>query len=119
MIHILHHQTDDIIGWISQVKGVDSHQQSITNEETYNFIVSVDEPFSGVLTSRSRILIPSEEGDYREFIINHTYENTANRTKEVYCIGSFVDIRKSKVITPQVMDGQTVETACSYVLDGL
>lgn len=118
MIHILHHQKDEIINWINHVKS-DNHENSIENDEKYNFIVSVDEPGAGDVGSRSRILIPGEEGDYREFIVNYTFERTANMEKEVYTRGSFIDIGKLKHISPQVLDAQTIQTAAGMVLSGL
>ncbi|WLR54829.1 phage tail spike protein [Mesobacillus subterraneus] len=118
MIHILHHQKDEIINWINHVKS-DNHENSIENDEKYNFIVSVDESGAADVGSRSRILIPGEEGDYREFIVDYTFERTAYMEKEVYTKGSFIDIRKSKIISPQVLDGQTIQTAGGMVLSGL
>lgn len=118
MIHILHHQTDQIVGWVTRVK-TDSHQNTITNEETYDFTLSVNEMGADEITSRSRILIPGEEGDFREFIVDYIYENTATMEKQVYSKGSFVDIRKSKIISPQVLDAQTIQTAAGLVLSGL
>ncbi len=118
MIHILNHQTDKIEGWVNHVIE-DSHQHSIKNEETYDFHVSVDEKDADKLTNRARLLIPSEEGDYREFIVDYPYEHTATKRKEVYSIGSFADLRKSKIIPPQVLDAQSIRTAANMVLDGL
>lgn len=117
MIHILHHQKDEIINWISHVKS-DNHENSIENDEKYNFIVSVNEPGADDLGSRSRILIPGEEGDYREFIVDYTYERTAYLEKEVYTKGSFIDIKKTKYLSPQVLEGQTIQTAAGLVLSG-
>ncbi|KON86614.1 hypothetical protein AF332_07140 [Sporosarcina globispora] len=118
MIHILHHQKDEIIGWISRVKQ-DSHKNSIQNEESYDFIASVNELAIDKISSRSRILIQGEEGDFREFIVDYIHERTASMEKQVYTKGSFYDIRKLKIIKPQTLDAQTIQTAAGLVLYGL
>lgn len=118
MIHILHHQTDELVGWISQVH-YDSHQNSLDNKETYDFKTSIFEPGADKISKRSRIIIPSEEGDYREFIVDETVELTSQETIEVYSTGSFMDLAKLKVIPAQTRDGETVLSAATYALDGL
>ncbi|UOE54915.1 phage tail spike protein [Cytobacillus oceanisediminis] len=119
MIHILHHQTDQIIGWLTKVIE-DSHQNGIKdNEDIYKFSVTVNEPDADKLNSLSRVLIPDEDGDYREFVINYTFEDTASMTKEVEAIGSFAEIRQSKIVSPQVLDSQSIQTAAGLVLSGL
>ncbi|WLR54282.1 phage tail spike protein [Mesobacillus subterraneus] len=118
MIHILHHQKDEIINWINHVKS-DNHENSIENEETYDFILSVNEPGAADIGSRTRLLIPGEEGDYREFIVDKTSERTAYMEKGVYSKGSFIDIKNLKYISPQVLDAQTIQTAAGMVLSGL
>ncbi|USK48862.1 hypothetical protein LIT38_20345 [Bacillus sp. CMF12] len=118
MIHILHHQKDEIVGWISRVKQ-DSHKNSIQNEESYDFIASVSEVDIEKISSRSRILIPDEEGDFREFIVDYIHDRTAAMEKQVYTKGSFYDIRKLKVIKPQTLEAQTIQTAAGLVLSGL
>ncbi|WP_285856889.1 phage tail spike protein [Mesobacillus subterraneus] len=115
MIHILHHQTDKITGWISIVKD-DSHQNSIKNEEVYKFKLLVNESGASEIAARSRILIPDEEADYREFVVSYINETTFSMEKEVEAKGSFVDIRKAKIISPQVLDAQTIQTAAGLVL---
>lgn len=119
MIHILSHQSDEIIGWIPSVLD-DVHSHGLdNNEETYEFTVHVTERDSDKLTSRARLLIPSEDGDFRELIIDFTEEQTYNMTKRVIAYGSFVDLRKLKVIAPQSITGQSVRTAANYVLADL
>src|SRR5690606_21792807 len=43
----------------------------------------------------------------------------ASNTKEIYSKGSFHDLRKSKIIKPQILEGQTVLTAATFVLTGI
>lgn len=118
MIHILDSNSDELIGWINAVKS-DSHKITIDNEETYEFIVPISEPGASLVDSRSRIIIPGEDGDYREFVVDYTYDRTTSKEKEVYAVGSFLDIRKLKIIKPQVRTKQTARRAAIYILDGL
>jgi phage minor structural protein len=118
MIHILHHNNDNIVGWISKVVH-DEHTQTIKNEETFDFRVHVDEPYVDQISNRTRLLIPAEDGDYREFIVDYIYDSTSSKIKEVNSKGSFVDLRKAKIIKPQVLEGQTIKTAGGMVLSGL
>lgn len=118
MIHILDHRTDEIVGWFNSVRQ-DVHKTTVDNEDTYEFIINNSDPNFNRIQSRMRILIPAEGRGYNEFIVNYYYDQTNNRTREVYCIGSFVDIRKLKIISPQVRTKQTAKTAARYILDGL
>lgn len=116
MIHILDHQTDSLVGWITKVNS-DTHQDTIKNQEVYNFIAPRNQPHAGLVSKRSRLIIPAEEGDYREFIVTSSKELTSSNTIEVYSSGSFIDLNKLVIVRPQVLDGQTVKTAASLVLD--
>ncbi|MCA1058122.1 hypothetical protein LCL96_04215 [Rossellomorea aquimaris] len=118
MIHLLHHQTDKIVGWISNVT-VDSHQLSITNEETFDFTVPFTEKGVEKLSEKRRIIIPSEDGDYREFIVEQSEEYTGSNSVEVKSIGSFIELKKLKWIPPQILEGQTAENAGKFILEGL
>ncbi|MGG3662105.1 phage tail spike protein [Bacillus gobiensis] len=117
MIHVLHHQTDDLVGWVDLVLE-DTHSRSL-NEETFDFIAPSDADGIDEIQGRSRILIPAEEGDYREFIVDKIYESRVSKQTEIYSIASYTDLQKSKVIAPAVQDGQTLESAAVFVLEGL
>ncbi|UII58124.1 hypothetical protein LS684_21110 (plasmid) [Cytobacillus spongiae] len=118
MIHILDYQTDEVVGWISNVK-TDSHKTAITNEETYDFIVPTSELGADKLTKKRKILIPSEEGDYREFIIQQSETYTTEKEMDIKTSGSFLELKKLKWIPPQVLEGQTVESSGTFILEGL
>src|SRR5690606_29587604 len=118
MIHILDQKTDKLGGWVDDPL-YDSHKSSISNEETYDFRLSTTEKGAELISERSRILIPSEEGDYREFIIHQTRELSSSHMKEVYSVGSFMDLDKLKIIRPQILEGQTIRTAGEFVLAGI
>jgi phage minor structural protein len=118
IIHILDHQNSEIVGWITKVS-YDSHQNSLDNEEKYEFTAPVTEEDVDKIQGRSRLLIPADEGDYREFIVYEKYDLTESGEVEVYSEASYYDLRKLKTIHPQVRDGQTVEAAGAFVLEGI
>jgi phage minor structural protein len=118
MIHILDYQTDEIVGWISNVK-TDSHRISITNEETYDLTVPTSEKDADKLTDKRKILIPSEEGGYREFIIHQVGTYTPEKEMDIKTSGSFLELKKLKWIPPQILEGQTVESSGTFILEGL
>jgi phage minor structural protein len=118
IIHILDHQNSEIVGWITSVS-YDSHQSSLDNDEKYEFIAPVTEENLDKIQGRSRLLIPADEGDYREFIVYEKIDLTKQGEVEVYSDASYYDLRKLKTIHPQVRDGQTVESAAEFVLEGI
>ncbi|MBP3950345.1 phage tail spike protein [Bacillus suaedae] len=118
MINVLHHQTDEIIGWINEVIE-DSHKNDLENTETYDFEVSTLTNHVDKIDKRSRLLIPGEDGDYHEFIVNETVELTEINVKEVYAIGSHQELDKLKIIAPETREGETVKSAGQFVLDGI
>ncbi|MBP1083509.1 phage tail spike protein [Bacillus capparidis] len=117
MIHVLHHQTDNLIGWVD-FAFEDTHSRSLNNE-TLDFIAPTDADDMDKIQGRSRLLIPAEEGDYREFIVDKIYESRVSKQTEIYSIASYTDLQKSKVIAPAERDGQTLESAADFVLEGL
>jgi phage minor structural protein len=118
IINILHHQRDEIIGWVSEVF-TDTHKHSITNEETYYFEAPSQMEDMDKIAKRNRLLIKGEDGEFREFIVHRTIDETTKGVKEVSSRGSFVDLNKLKWIVGQVRDGETVKSAAEYVLLGL
>ncbi|TYS87567.1 hypothetical protein FZC88_16390 [Rossellomorea aquimaris] len=118
IIHILDHQNSEIVGWITSVS-YDSHQSSLDNDEKYEFIAPVTEEDLDKIQGRSRLLIPADEGDYREFIVYEKIDLTKQGEVEIYSDASYYDLRKLKTIHPQVRDGQTVESAGEFVLEGI
>ncbi|WP_155669138.1 phage tail spike protein [Ornithinibacillus caprae] len=118
-IDVLHHQSDEIVDFYSNKKKKfwnDTHFSSLENYvEYFNFIVSYDN--SENVQQRNRVIIPGEDGDFREFIINESLKHEQN--KEVYTIASFVeDLKKDKTIEPQVFEGITVNTFLDTILLG-
>jgi phage minor structural protein len=117
MIHVLHHQTDDLVGWVDFALE-DTHSRSL-EEETFDFIAPTDVDGIDKIEGRSRLLIPAEEGDYREFIVDKIYEGRVSKKTEIYSVASYTDLQKSKVIAPVKREGDTVNSSAEFVLSGL
>ncbi|MDW0113758.1 phage tail spike protein [Sporosarcina saromensis] len=118
LIHILDSQSDKIIGTLDTSKGQVKEPimtRSIDNFHTFEMtgLVQFDK-----LTKRNRLLVQDADGFFNEFII--TYADQFKRTaKEVRSLGSFVDLQKAKVISPQDIDltGATPASALTAALD--
>ncbi|WP_286164872.1 MULTISPECIES: phage tail spike protein [Clostridia] len=82
----------------------DWHERSLNNlEETYELITWADMPFSEHLQDRNRLLVPDEDGTYREFIITipRKYRDGQRLVLEVTALASYLeDLTKAKVIEP-------------------
>lgn len=122
MIHILDYKTEKIVGTLENKQGAalfwkDVHKQSLKeNLETFDFFMQPNVEEAEYTSKRNRVIIPDEDGFFREFIIRQAYQT--NRVKEVYSLASYTDLEKQKIISPITMDGETINTAGSYVLQG-
>ncbi|MDQ0158955.1 phage tail spike protein [Alkalibacillus salilacus] len=107
-IHILDQQNDRILDVITEKHILeDVHKQSLKDTlETYNFTTFTNKQFSQFLEKRNRLIIPGEDGEYREFIIEETIKNL-NHQAEVYAKASYLEIKKQAIIYPQAFTGQT------------
>ncbi|MBS4535839.1 phage tail protein [Clostridium sp. D2Q-14] len=119
MLHVIDKQSDTIVDFYSNHKKLfwdDVHFSSLNNyEEYFNFKVLYDN--SEHLTSRNRVIIPDDDGYYREFIIDETLKD--KKVKRVYAKASFIDdLKKEKTIESKTYDGVTVNTFLDGVLDG-
>ncbi|MBO0962964.1 hypothetical protein J1P26_25235, partial [Neobacillus sp. MM2021_6] len=93
MIHIIDERTDDILAVLSEADFYnDEHFEDLKGVETFKFFMPANHTKAGFLTSRRRIVIPGEDGEFKEFILTEPY--LINNTKEFYTMGSFVDLRK-------------------------
>lgn len=118
IIHILDPNTDEIVGWITDVI-TDSHTQDLQGTEHYDFEGSVFSNGYDKIQNRSRLIIPSEDGDYREMVVWQYEDFTESLSREVTSHGSIKDIGRLKKIQKQYREGETVESAARYVLEGL
>src|SRR5690625_7016884 len=86
------------------------------NQETFNFIEPVNSKISEYLTKKNRVIIPVDDGFFREFIINESIQFKDGI--EVYTTASYVELKNDEPIAPITLNGQTVNTAMDYILNG-
>lgn len=122
MIHVLDVQTETILATLENKVDAalywnDVHEDTLkNNQETFDFTMLASVPAAEHVSKRNLIIIPDEDGHFREFIIRETYQ--FDRKKEVRCFASFVEIAKQKIIDPIVLEGQTIQTAANHILPG-
>ncbi|WP_078577446.1 phage tail spike protein [Salipaludibacillus agaradhaerens] len=120
-IHITDRQTDQILDVIAAEHILtNKHYKSLKDTlETFHFETFADMPFSNYLGKLHNIIIPDEDGKYIEFIIFETNKyrsEDGNLITEVYSSASHQLLKKSKVIEPQVLSGQTPSQAVAFAL---
>src|SRR5690606_23682896 len=116
VIHITDHQTDVILDTISDFWD-DTHLKQLNGVETFDFTTFSDESYSEHLADRNRIVIPGEDGEFLEFIIEEVIQSS-DRTKAIYANASYLELKKQKVIEPQTLSGQTTQSAVNFALSG-
>ncbi|UFU00374.1 hypothetical protein KO561_05355 [Radiobacillus kanasensis] len=119
-IHILDHQTDSILDTMDN-EGVnpfyqDNHIEVLDGEETFSFSTPKDIRAAQHLNKRNRVIIPGNNGSFREFIIY--YNDTINNEVEIRSLASYIELKKNKPIAPVTLNGQTVNSATDFVLSG-
>ncbi|MCR6105995.1 phage tail protein [Salipaludibacillus agaradhaerens] len=120
-IHITDGQTDQILDVIAaEYILTNKHYKSLKDTlETFHFETFADMSFSNYLGKLHNIIIPDEDGKYIEFVIFETnkYRNEDGvLITEVYSSASHQLLKKSKVIEPQVLLGQTPSQAVAFAL---
>src|SRR5690606_11255652 len=116
VIHITDHQTDVILDTISDFWD-DTHLKQLNGVETFDFTTFSDESYAEHLADRNRIVIPGEDGEFLEFIIEEVIQSS-DRTKAIYANASYLELKKQKVIEPQTLSGQTTQSAVNFALSG-
>lgn len=122
-IHITDGQSDEILDVITANYIIeDTHRQSLKdNLELYEFKTFADQSFSEYLGKKNRVIIPNEdENGYIEFVINEYIKRRGSDGLicEVYASASYLMLKKSKVINPQRLEGQTASTMAHFALQG-
>jgi phage minor structural protein len=120
MIHITDAKTDVIQAVITEENVLeDVHRQSLEDTlETFDFTVFGVEDFIPLLEKRNRVIIPDEDFGYREFIIEETikYRDGDEIFVEVYSVASYLELKKARVIEPQVLREYNVSAATAFAL---
>ncbi|UTR14094.1 hypothetical protein MM221_16115 [Salipaludibacillus sp. LMS25] len=120
-IHITDGQTDQILDVIAAEHILtNKHYKSLKDTlETFHFETFADMSFSNYLGKLHNIIIPDEDGKYIEFVIFETnkYRNEDGvLITEVYSSASHQLLKKSKVIEPQLLSGQTSSQVVDFAL---
>ncbi|RNC96263.1 phage tail spike protein [Lysinibacillus halotolerans] len=122
MIHITDGETGKILSFIPLGDfWNDIHSKSLKdNQETYDFTTFADKKYSEFLTDRNRIVIPDEDNNFIELIIENSREYRSNNAlyTQVYTTASYLQLKKAKVIEPQTFKDQTVSTIMAHTLAG-
>jgi phage minor structural protein len=119
-IYITDFKTDEIIATLENKEGEsalfwsDTHEDNLENEEIFDFVMQADIPESEKVADLNRVVIPDEDGFYREFIIRDTEQ--FDGIKSVKTNASYSYLKKAKVIYPTERLGETVNTSLDYIL---
>ncbi|MES9790711.1 phage tail spike protein [Priestia megaterium] len=116
MIHLLDYKTDNIVAFLDNQLQDAVHLRNMDLEETFRFEWPVNDTKAQYIVGRNRVVIPDDKTGYREFIINELDQGADSVI--AYCSASFLDLKKQKIISPQTLTGQTVNSAANWVLSG-
>jgi phage minor structural protein len=114
-IHITDAQTDDVLGVISDRFWDDLRVQNLEEgSETFDFKTMPELSETQFLRKRNRVIIPDEDGLYREYIIDeHGQELDA---VEVFTTASYLELARCKPIPAGTYPGHTPKTALELLL---
>ncbi|KQB91876.1 hypothetical protein GEPA3_3015 [Geobacillus sp. PA-3] len=122
MIHITDGKTDRILSIIDETEfWEDKHTKSLKDTlETFDFTTFANKSFSEYLAERNRVIIPDEDGEYIEFIIENTrkFHGADGLFIEVYTSASYIELAKAKVIDPQTTPSWTAKQHAEMALSG-
>ncbi|NUK29509.1 phage tail protein [Parageobacillus sp. VR-IP] len=121
MIHITDRKTDRILDVIDEdAFWGDKHTKSLKDTlETFDFTTFANKRFSEYLAERNRVIIPDEDGEYIEFIIENTrkFHGADGLFIEVYTSASYTELAKAKVIEPQTTPAWTAKQHADMALE--
>lgn len=96
-----------------------SHIKSLEEgSELFDFTTHADKDFSKFIEGNNRVIIPSEDGDFLEFIIYEVQEDRINRQLEVYSYASYAELTTAKSIAPHTTAELTPEAHGNAALLG-
>ncbi|MFE4525340.1 phage tail spike protein, partial [Cytobacillus firmus] len=114
IIHILDGQTDVILATSSKFYN-DVHRETLKNEEIFDFIEPITSKASPYLNKRNRVIIPTDDGFFKEFIIEKAYQSKGGI--EVYSSASYFELMKAKPIAPMTLSSYSVEMLLDFILN--
>lgn len=114
IIHILDNQTDVILATSSKFYN-DVHRETLKNEEIFDFIEPFTSKASPYLNKRNRVIIPTDDGFFKEFIIEKPIQ--LKDKIEVYTSASYFELMKAKPIAPMTLTSYSVEMLLDFILN--
>ncbi len=92
----------------------DMHVQDLKEgSETFEFTTDVD------IAPNSTIVLRTTSGDLHPFIVQSIRQvSGTTRSKTYTCDGEFLELRYTRILEPQILSGQTPETALNFGLQG-
>jgi phage minor structural protein len=122
MIHIVDYKTQRILATLVNKPGAalywdDWHEKSLRDYyETFDFIMTTQHPDAEHVAEKNVIVIEDDNGTFREFVIRET--DQFSDSKEVYSDGSFVELKKQKILEPVKLETQRLDMIAPYILQG-
>ena len=122
MIHIVDYKTQRILTTLvnkpgSAVYWSDWHEKSLRDYyETFDFIMTTQHPDAEHVAEKNVLIIQDDDGTFREFVIRET--DQFSDSKEVYSDGSFVELKKQKILEPVTQENQNLDMIVPYILQG-
>ena len=122
MIHIVDYKTQRILATLVNKPGAalywdDWHEKSLRDYyETFDFIMTTQHPDAEHVAEKNVIVIADDGGTFREFVIRET--DQFSDSKEVYSDGSFVELKKQKILEPVTLQAQRLDMIAPYILQG-
>ncbi|MBS3681787.1 phage tail protein [Ornithinibacillus massiliensis] len=122
-IFIIDGQTDDFLDWINKQDVIDNiHERDMSAMlETFKFTAFADRRYSQHLTDKNRLVIPGEDGEYREFVIKLTdryRDSDGANLIDVTALASFQELIGAKVVSPTKTAQQSAEVHVREILAG-
>jgi phage minor structural protein len=124
MIHILDFKTKKIVAILENKPGSplvywndEHHEELKTNIETFDFITAEGTSAAPYLVGKNLIIIQDEDGYFRPFSIWQTRKYLDGSIAVKSNLDHF-NLKKQKVIPPQIFEGQTIITILDTILSG-
>ncbi|KIL45768.1 phage tail spike protein [Jeotgalibacillus soli] len=119
VIHALHHHDDRLLGYLNnegeKLFWDDLHVHEISGENSYSFYMPANIPEAEFFSERGRLLIPSEDRGYEEFIIYNAATYMKNE-KVVRAVATYTDLNALKTLNPTTYQSYTLRQYANAAL---
>ncbi|PKR79181.1 hypothetical protein CEY16_05390 [Halalkalibacillus sediminis] len=120
LIHIADKQTGKILDYITESNYWQDYRKIQLNNhrDTFDFTTSADKGFSKYIQDQNRLIIPDPKTGYAEFLIDEhkqKLKRDGSHAIQVWSSGSYLRLKKAKIINPQ----QTSTETASYHVDSI